>query len=392
MPAHSIGLKSYRRIAAHRTKLGFCMKTKRFALLALLILAAAVPAFSTTSFTPTGIIDMIPTSMSDDASIVVGTGTSGVPNLYYTEAGGAVVIGDGCFSGLPAISGDGTTVLGCHTDEQGLWNAARWLGGTSWLDLGTVAGGIPCDFFLSGAYGVNQDGSLAVGLLYLATLCRANAGTWDLTNGDVTVLPAEFGETAYTRANAVNGDGSVIVGWQDQPTGERTAARWVKGVEEVLLTPNGEFNGEAHAVSADGNTIVGGSYALGEDAWIWQPQIGVRPIFGEGSLTALDVSDDGNVVVGFSSFISSQSAFICLTSKAKEARDLLTFLKSRGAVVPDGWRLIAANLISADGNIIYGWGLNPDNLVEMYKVVLDLNVAPRPHPTPRPRPTPPPRP
>ena len=250
------------------------MKTKRFALLALLTLAGAVPAFSGTSFTPTGVIDMIPTSMSDDASIVVGTGISGVPNLYYTEVGGAVVIGDGCFSGLPAISGDGTTVLGCHTDQQGLWNAARWLGGTSWLDLGTVAGGIPCDFFLSGAYGVNQEGSLAVGLLYLATLCRANAGTWDLTNGDVTVLPAEFGETAYTRANAVNADGSVIVGWQDQPTGERTAAKWVKGVEEVLLTRDGSFNGEAHAVSADGNTIVGGSYALGDDAWIWQPQIG----------------------------------------------------------------------------------------------------------------------
>jgi hypothetical protein len=95
------------------------MKTKRFALLALLTLAGAVPAFSGTSFTPTGVIDMIPTSMSNDASIVVGTGTSGVPNLYYTEAGGAVVIGDGCFSGLPAISGDGTTVLACHTDEQG---------------------------------------------------------------------------------------------------------------------------------------------------------------------------------------------------------------------------------------------------------------------------------
>ena len=159
------------------------------------------------------------------------------------------------------------------------------------------------------------------------------------------------------------------------------------------------FNGEAHAVSADGNTIVGGGYALGDYAWIWQPQIrGVHPIFGEGTLTALDVSDDGKVVVGFSTFPSSQSAFICLTFKAKEARDLLTFLKSRGVVVPDGWSLIAANLISADGNIIYGWGLNPDNLVEMYKVVLDLTPtptptpAPRPSPTTRPRPTPHPRP
>src|SRR5262245_65591007 len=130
---------------------------------------------------------------------------------------------------------------------------------------------------------------------------------------------------------------------------------------------------------------------------LWQSQIGeVHPIFGEGSLTALDVSDDGGVVVGFSSSFPSQSAFICLTSKAKEALDLLTFLKSHGVVVPDGWSLIAANVISADGNIIYGWGLNPDNLVEMYKVVLDLTPTPtptpRPSPTPRPRPTPAPRP
>ena len=59
------------------------MKMKRFALFALLTLAGAVPAFSGTSFTPTGVIDMIPTSMSDDASIVVGTGALGVPNLLH---------------------------------------------------------------------------------------------------------------------------------------------------------------------------------------------------------------------------------------------------------------------------------------------------------------------
>ena len=100
---------------------------------------------------------MIPTSMSDDASIVIGTGIYGSPNLYYTEAGGAVVIGDGCDSGLPAISGDGTTIVGCHLDVNGKENAAKWLGGTSWLDLGTVAGGVSCDAFLSGAYGVNQE-------------------------------------------------------------------------------------------------------------------------------------------------------------------------------------------------------------------------------------------
>ena len=136
-------------------------------------------------------------------------------------------------------------------------NAAKWLGGTSWLDLGTVEGGVACDFFLSGSWGVNQDGSLAVGLVWLPQLCKASAGTWDLINGGpATALPKLFDGPA-SRANAVNADGSVIVGWQDQPTGERTAAKWVNGVIELILTPSGGFNGEAMAVSADGNTIVG---------------------------------------------------------------------------------------------------------------------------------------
>jgi uncharacterized membrane protein len=342
------------------------MKTKRFAVLALLTLAGAIPAFSGTSFTPTGVIDMIPTSMSDDASIVVGTGTFGVPNLYYTEAGGASIIGDGCFSGLPAISGDGTTVLGCHVDGNGNENAAKWLGGTSWQDLGSEDGAVPCGTLLSGAWGVNQNGSLGVGLLWRAQVCHANAGYWDLINGGpATVLPMLF-EGPATRANAVNADGSVIVGWQDQLTGERTAAKWVNGVEELILTPAGRWNGEAHAVSADGNTIVGGRFAFGKDAWIWQPQTGVLPISGGGSLIALDVSDDGKVVVGFS---NNDRAFIW--RKGKEARNLITFLRRRGAVVPDGWQLIAASLISADGNTIYGWGFNPDNRIEMYKAVLN---------------------
>ena len=190
------------------------IKTNRVSLITLLTFLGGLSAFADATFTPTGVIDMIPTSMSDDASIIVGTGVFGIPNLYYTEASGVSIIGDGCFSGLPAISGDGKTVLGCHTNTQGLWNAARWLGGIDWQDLGTVNGGVPCDLFLSGAYGVNRDGSLGVGLLYLPTLCRANAGTWDLVNGGrATLLPSVFDERTYSRANAVNADGSVIVGF-----------------------------------------------------------------------------------------------------------------------------------------------------------------------------------
>ncbi len=355
------------------------MKLKPLALLLTLGFVAASPAFSETTFTATGIIDMIPTSISDDGSIVVGTGVYGVPNLYYTEAGGAVVIGDGCSSGLPAISGDGTTIVGCHNNADGKANAAKWLGGTDWQDLGTVAGGVPCDAYLSGAYGINRDGTLAVGLMYLPQLCRATAGTWDLANGNTaTELPNLFGtDKTYARANAVNADGSVVVGWQDQLTGERIAAKWVNGVEELILTDEGYgINGEAQAVSADGNAIVGGNFGyLGHSAWIWTPANGVQPIGMDGreSFTALDVSDDGKTVIGFT---DHKRPFIWHNGKGSFMR---SFVLSRGGVIPDGFRMFVANVISADGNTIYGWGINADSLIEMYKIELNAPAAPSQH-------------
>jgi uncharacterized membrane protein len=340
----------------------------------------AASAFSAGStFTATGVIDMLPTSMSDDATIVVGTGSFQVPNLYYTEAGGAVVIGDGCFNGLPSISGDGTTVLGCHVDANGNENAAKWLGGTSWQDLGGEEGAVPCGTSLSGPWGVDQNGSLAVGLLWRAQVCHANAGFWDLVNGGpATVLQTLFDGPA-TRANGINDDGSVIIGWQDQPEGTRTAAKWVNGVEELILTPSGEFNGEALAVSGDGKTIVGGNYALGSSAWIWRPKPGVQPLGPSASTSApeipafdiaLDVSDNGKFVVGFERAQNDTRAVLWKVGTSRTFF-LEDFIKNRGAVMPDGWILSVANVISADGKTIYGWGFNPNLQVEMYKVVLN---------------------
>lgn len=357
----------------------FPTKPGRLALLALIPLLFTASARAEIGFFPTGVIDMLPTSMSDDASIVVGTGFFQVPNLYYTEAAGASVIGDGCFNGLPSISGDGSTVVACHVDAQGNENAAKWLGGTSWLDLGSEPGAVPCGTSLSGPFGVNEDGSLAVGLLWRAQVCKANAGYWDLINGGPAIVLQTLFDGPATRANAINADGSVIVGWQDQPTGERTAAKWVNGVPELILTPSGGLNGEAQAVSADGNVIVGGNYNLEANAWIWRPETGVLPL-GRGANTsapaipaayvALDVSDRGEFVVGFAGQ-GGKSKAVIWKNGIKRSIFLEEFLKRRGVTVPDGWHLSVANVISADGGTIYGWGFNPSHLVEMYKVVLN---------------------
>lgn len=231
--------------------------------------------------------------------------------------------------------------------------------------------GVPCDLFLSGSYGLNQEGSLAVGLVYFPAPCKAGAGTWDLVNGgSATALPSLFGETTYSRANAVNADGSVIVGWQDQPTGERTAAKWVNGQEELILTNDGSFNGEALAVSGSGRAIVGTGYGFGgHQAWIWREGDGVTAIGRNGGdHVAVDLSDDGRIVVGFVRRSFGSDAFIW--GKGKGISSLYSFITTRGAVVPDGWQLAVASLISADGRTIYGWGFNPDHLIEMFKVEL----------------------
>ena len=355
----------------------FRMKIRRSVLLAVLVFGGAAPAFSGASFTPTGVLGMVPNSMSDDATIIVGTGFFGIPNYYYTEAGGVTVIGEGC-GGPLSISGDGTTIVGCEIDGDGNQNAAKWLGGTSWQNLGSEAGAVPCGNLLSQPYGVNQDGSLAVGLLWRAMVCHANGGTWDLVNGGpATVLPTLFDGPA-TRGNAVNADGSVIVGWQDQPTGQRTAAKWVNTVPELILTDSGEFNGEALAVSADGKTIVGIGYASGSEAWIWRARGGVVPIGisgnNKGEFGAVDVSDDGKVVVGFiRKGLFKETAFIWRYGRGAAYLD--QFLKKHGAVIPDGWNLNVGSVISPDGNTIYGWGFNPGGQVEMFKAVLNAPPA-----------------
>ena len=255
-------------------------------------------------------------------------------------------------------------------------NAAKWLGGTSWLDLGTVEGGVPCDIFLSGSWGLNQDGSLAVGLVWLPQLCRASAGTWDLINGGpATALPRLFDGPA-TRANAVNADGSVIVGWQDQPTGERTAAKWVNGVEELILTPSGGFNGEAHGGERGRQYNRGRRLqlrSLADGAWIWRPATGVQRI-GKGRGSELYCAgcqrrwqNRGRLYQRRGSG-RHERAFIWRDGRGVIL--LTKYLADHGVVVPEGWDLNVASIISADGTTVYGWGFNPDNLVEMFKVEL----------------------
>jgi probable HAF family extracellular repeat protein len=126
-------------------------------------------------------------------------------------------------------------------------------------------------------------------------------------------------------ASAVSADGSVIVGYANEPTFTGVqAVRWTAETGMVGLgerLPGDFFWSEAHDVSADGSVVVG-QQGPPDGAFLWTEDSGTRLI---ASILIEDYGLGGSL---------------------------------------SGWQLIAANAVSADGKTIIGWGRNPSGEYE----------------------------
>jgi len=112
-------------------------------------------------------------------------------------------------------------------------------------------------------------------------------------------------------ANAVSGDGSVVVGWAQSTTGSM-AFRWsaAKGMVSLGDLPGGDTGSEAWGASHDGSVVVGRAevpnpnYGSGAMAFLWADATGMTGIEGPPGTSArslaYDVSGSGDVVVGWS--------------------------------------------------------------------------------------------
>lgn len=329
------------------------------------VLAAALAATSALAgggkptFTPLGMPGANPGTGTADGSKLVGIIGFG-EMFYWTHAEGVVDIGGGCSSGRIAISGDGSTIVGCTVDENGKDVAAKWTGGTSWLSLGAVPGAVPCDFGLSSTWGINYDGSTSVGLSYLPQQCRAHAASWDVAAGGPAADLGSMVPGAYSRANGISGDAHTIVGWQDDEVGQREGAIWVDGVEQWLLTPAGDHVGEIEAANFDATTLVGSGYPFGQQntAWVWTSRKGFTGITSDPIHpfnVATGASDDGSVVVGVArTYQGDASGWVYNKGKFTYLIDYL----SKKKLAP-GWSITSVNYVSADGTTLAGQGINP---------------------------------
>lgn len=202
---------------------------------------------------------------------------------------------------MPQVS-----MMGRYNTETEEWQALGTLGQISQVSAGS-------------GYYISADGKTIVGLCQTVnqastqTVKFAHAAAWNEEKGMINLGGLYDNIGRSTRANAVNEDGSVIVGWQDQAgpwhgvvwrrnaNGEYSKPQWIlkdpaKGGEEITNRA-----GDAQAVSPNGKWIggAGKNYAImaTEGPWIWSEETGLEELSSYGTVTG--INNDGTMAVGY---------------------------------------------------------------------------------------------
>lgn len=295
------------------------------------------------------------------------------PDLQTTDDIGGLAPGNG-IGGQARFSADGNFLSGTSQGPQGaaLSRYDRTTG--EWALFGDL--GFPVDATVSGGYAISGDGSTVVGNSWADTtggFVYSHAVAVDQVNGVRDLGTLFFGRS--TRANAVNSDGSVVVGWQDF-NGPWKSAVWYRNSDGtyapnqyILLDaagdPADEFNqmGECSAVSADGTWIGGyGDYANNGQPWIWSESTGVinlgqLPLTGTGYVAGM--SADASVVVGWFDgelWGDPQTPFIWTAEDGLQ--DLNAYMTNVLNITTGDDLVYGASCISPNGRYIAGYGIN----------------------------------
>ena len=292
--------------------------------------------------------DTYGSGLSPDGSTVVGsayvcpdgsttcTSTGKTEAYRWTVANGYQLLGDlnGSFGNSPSATGsaafaassDGSVVVGESPQGSNSFGGFRWTASTGMQPLPSPelnqAFGVSADgsmivgqfgwfnnttgrqgFFGSSmppsseALGVSPDGTIAVGA------DRQRAFRWTAATGEQFFLSVQ----GPSDADAISGDGTVIVGEFQLPSGPYHAFRWTASTGMVDLGTLGGPGSRALAVNHDGSVIVGTSFTnqqtTSNHAFRWTAQTGMQDlnslVSGSLELTfATGISADGTVIGG----------------------------------------------------------------------------------------------
>jgi uncharacterized membrane protein len=303
-------------------------------------------------------------SITADGSTVVGNYGRGGPVFKWTAKTGVEILDDSPSSGEQTfISPDGryiaSNLITPNNENLGTY---RWDDESGWTPI-TPAG--YCGVDSNYAWGVTNDGSV-YGLAYRS--CNEfRPFRWRSDTG-TTLFPTsstlQDGRPANGRMNQISADGSVMVGWEENDGGERHGVVWVNGVPSKIENEDGEWLGEASAVSHDGSMIAGSLFSDQEplgSGWRRGAASGpleyVSPVSADSTpLQPFTMSRDGKVMAGLSGdpfFSFSPAPF--LWTKEMGAVSLDDFVQRQGTSIEQYFSLWTPMAMSDDGTVITGW-------------------------------------
>jgi len=189
-----------------------------------------------------------------------------------------------------------------------------------------------------------------------------------------------------SRADAVSGNGRVVVGFQETTIGFWQGARWVDGLQTLFTGPEG-LVGQALGVNTDGSIVVGQvcrPASEDQSAWVWTTQGGTRclapprrrpAIEGVFIGKAIATSDDGRVIGGAHSFGLESESVIWIDHEPHYLKD---YLRRNGAPTAfEGWVNTGfVTGISRDGRVLVGYGAGPRDFTGFVVIMPDIGEKP----------------
>ena len=294
---------------------------------------------------------------------------NGTIRLSASSGNGDVVIGtsyqeDGWMSLDNGFEIGSSGIVSFKINSDGLYqelgnyqesSSCSWCGKYS---LGTIANDISGDgSTITGTLLMIDKYALAIGNLVGAL--GYEAFIWNESDG-YTILGSLSDSKMSSVANAINVDGSIVAGTSGGVNGTE-AFKWTssEGMMGLGDLPGGDYFSSALGISNDGGKVVGFSSVDTDiyEAFKWTLADGMqglgRPSDLESSM-AMNISEDGNVVVGAMGDLESKSLNAFRWDSDSDMQKVTRWLTNTGVTVPSTLTLDIATSTNKDGSVIGG--------------------------------------
>jgi hypothetical protein len=280
--------------------------------------------------------------ISADGSIVVGSSVA-VSMFRWTRATGFVALPaymNATDCAVSGISANGTYAVGNCMSQM---VAVRWMGTNAPASLG-----LPGGFMYGSADAASTDASVMTGFVD-STTNGNHMGLW--RNGAGPTFLDGPTNTNNPRGVAVNGDGTVIVGYAYiNASGSTLGFRWTQaGGATAIPFFSGDTYADATGVSSDGNKVVGSSMS---GPYLYNASTGTitRVTYpGDTGGYGRAISGDGTTIAG------NTSSGVWLSVNGGTPQLLGATLAALGVDLT-GFSLTDVYYLSANGKVIVGNG------------------------------------